>query len=120
MNKKGQDISMNIIVTAIIALLVLVILVIVFTGGITNTVDKMRTFLTFGTSGKTMEFAKEQCNANCAIAKGLDNPSSSSYCTQEFKMKENDKMVSYVCDIDNNNAAGDDLKGLNIGCNVDC
>lgn len=120
MNKKGQDISMNVIVLAIIALLVLVVLAVVFTGGIANTVDKMKTFLGFGTGGKTLEFAKEQCKTNCIIAEGLDNPSDSSYCTQIFKVKEADGVTEYVCSSDNNNAEGENLKTLGVNCDVDC
>lgn len=94
---------MNVIIMAIIALLVLIVLAVVFTGSIANTVDKMKTFLGFGTGGKTLEFAKEQCNTNCVIAKGLDNPKDSSYCTQVFNIKEDTGMKFYVCDTDNHN-----------------
>lgn len=125
MNKRGQDISMNVIIMAIIALLVLIVLAVVFTGGIANTVDKMKTFLGFGTGGKTLEFAKEQCNTNCVIAKGLDNPKDSSYCTQVFNIKEDTGVKYYMCDVDNSNpkttpAGGESFSNLGITCTVKC
>ena len=118
---------MNVIIIAIIALLVLIVLAVVFTGGIANTVDKMKTFLSFGTGGKTLEFAKEQCNTNCVIAKGLDNPKDSSYCTQVFNIKEDTGVKSYVCNTDNDkhnfaNTAegGQGFSNLGIACDVIC
>ena len=88
LDKRGQGLSMNMVVVAILAILILVVVAIVFTGGVSNAVQRMKQFLNIGTAGQDIEFAREQCRIECENAKVSDNPSKSRYCTVNLPIRD--------------------------------
>ena len=114
MDKKGAELSMNVVIIAIIAVLVLVVVAIVFTGGVANAVGTMREFFNIGTKGTNLQFVEEQCKFACDNAKLSNNPSRSSYCTSVFDVKVDNEIKKYGC------WSRQDVTGVNVGCNVQC
>jgi len=84
--KKGLELSMNVVVVAIVALIVLLIVAVIFVGGISNVFLKMKEFLAIGTGGKSVEFARSQCELACSMAETASDPSKSYYCTNLFEL----------------------------------
>jgi len=84
-DKRGQGLSLNIVVIAIIAVIILVIIAFIFAGGIGKVWSRMGSYLETGTAGKSLEFIGQQCNFACSTARMMDDPSESTYCKQEFK-----------------------------------
>ena len=93
MNKRGQEgLSMNTIIIAIIGIIVLLLIVTFFTGGMSTIFNKVRGVFGGGTAGYDIDLAKTNCQAYCGRAKLTDtNPQpSSTYCTQEFDITKTD------------------------------
>ena len=88
MDKKGQGgLSMNTIIIAIIGIIVLLLIVTFFTGGMTTVFGKIRGVFGGGTAGYDVDLAKANCQAYCERAKLLDTDvakSTSTFCTQAF------------------------------------
>ncbi len=93
MNKKGAtELSMNTIILAIIAIIVLLLIVTFFTGGLSTIFGKIRDVFKGGTAGYDIDLAKAQCQAYCErakLSKEVSQPTST-YCTQEFDILKND------------------------------
>jgi len=89
MNKRGAtELSMNTIILAIIAIIVLLLIVTFFTGGLSTVFGKIRDVFQGGTAGYDVDLAKVQCQSYCERAKLLDTSSqpTSTYCTQPFEI----------------------------------
>lgn len=115
--KKGAELSMNVVIIAIIAVLVLVVTAIVFTGGVSNAVQRMREFFNIGTEGQSLEFVREQCRLACDNAKLSSDPEDSQFCTRRFTVREAGEDVRYSC----TNAPGEpDVKSAGVSCSVSC
>ena len=88
MNKKGQgSISINTIIVAIVGIIVLLLIVTFFTGGMSTLFNRIRGVFSGGTAGYDIDLAKANCQAYCERAKLLDTDdakSKSTYCTQKF------------------------------------
>lgn len=110
MDKRGAELSMNVVIIAIIGVLVLVVVALVFTSNVATTTQKMREFLGLGTSGQSIEFVKDQCRLACENAKLSDTPKDSRYCKNLFDVKEGDSVKQYSCW----NRAG--YSGVGVGC----
>ncbi|MBT4334563.1 hypothetical protein HOD61_01980 [archaeon] len=63
-NKKGQSLSMNTIIIAILAILALVIIAAFFTGGMTNIVGKIKSM--YGAQPIDTQQAIAECNGFCS------------------------------------------------------
>ena len=94
MNKKGQGgLSMNTIIVAIIGIIVLLLIVTFFTGGMATVFNKIRGVFGTGTAGYDADLARANCNAYCERAKLLTNDvakSGSTYCKQDFELGQSD------------------------------
>ena len=88
MNKRGAtELSMNTIVLAIIAIIVLLLIVTFFTGGLSTIFGKIRNVFSGSTAGYDVDLAKANCQAYCERAKLLDTDDAkrgSTFCTQKF------------------------------------
>mgnify|MGYP001572128383 FL=1 len=93
MNRKGAtELSMNTIILAIIAIIVLLLIVTFFTGGLSTIFGKIRDVFSGGTAGYDVDLAKTQCQSYCERAKlsGETSQSTSTYCMQEFDILKAD------------------------------
>ena len=85
-NKKGQDLPVNVIIVAIIVLVVLIIVVAFFAGGFSNIVGKIRGIFGGGVSGQERDIAIQTCQQLCDNAKRLPTSTQgkSGYCTNSY------------------------------------
>ncbi len=77
-DKKGAELSMNVIVIVIILVIVLVVLVAFFLGGFSQLVERLK-----GVGPDNKDTAIQDCSSKCLVAQGLpgDNAKErSSYC----------------------------------------
>ncbi|MEK6856464.1 MAG: hypothetical protein AABX49_00455 [Nanoarchaeota archaeon] len=91
-NKRGAtELSMNTIIMAIIAIIVLLLIVTFFTGGLSTVFGKIRDVFKGGTAGYDVDLAKAQCQSYCERAKLLSNDQweTSTYCSQGFELDSN-------------------------------
>lgn len=97
MNKKGQGISINMIVIIIIALLVLLVIAIIFLGGTGTMADRIKNFFTGTTSAYNLANSQQFCNNYCDLAQDMPNPQYSAYCTSAFDIDiGGDGTIDYV------------------------
>ncbi len=93
MDKRGQEgLSMNTIIIAIIGIIVLLLIVTFFTGGMSTIFNKIRGVFGGGTAGYDVDLAKAQCQSYCERAKLNQETSqpTSTYCTQVFDILKTD------------------------------
>ena len=103
-NKRGAtELSMNTVILAIIAIIVLLLIVTFFTGGLSTVFGKIRDVFQGGTAGYDVDLAKSQCQSYCERAKLLetnDAKSRSTFCTQSFDIVTTlgEEPVAKFCD----------------------
>lgn len=96
-NKRGAtELSMNTIILAIIAIIVLLLIVTFFTGGLSTVFGKIRDVFKGGTAGYDVDLAKAQCQSYCERAKLLSNDQwgTSTFCSQKFNIAGADGSTS--------------------------
>ena len=111
MNKKGQGgLSMNTIIIAIIGIIVLLLIVTFFTGGMATVFGKIKTVLGGGTAGSDVALSRAFCESYCQTAKlrSIDKVGESTYCQKTFDV------------IDNKGKSHDKLHCNNVVIGVDC
>lgn len=98
MNKKGAELSFNVIIIAILVILVLVIVAAFFAGGVTKLIN-----LIFGTAPDELSTASTTCSTQCSIAQSQSENTikNSGYCKKWFKFDE-DKDGNIDNDIEGN------------------
>jgi len=92
MNKKGAELSMNVIVISILVILVLVILAAFFIGGTSNLFNKIS-----GVAPDNLEIAVSNCQSKCQLAQTFEGDvaiGSSSYCRLEIDVDTNDDNIA--------------------------
>jgi flagellar basal body-associated protein FliL len=107
MNKKGAELSMNVIVISILVILVLVIVAAFFMFGMTGLGQKIQSIFGIGVAGTDLSLAQQSCEQYCTRAKTLNenNIKSSPYCTQTFAIDKGEgiekdadgKPIRYSC-----------------------
>lgn len=123
MNKKGAELSMNLVIIAVLAIIVFVIVVIFVLGGFGASTSKIKNIF-FGTLvGTDRTIAVQTCQTRCEQAKLLPvaTRAKSSYCKDSFYMDEdgngeadkdtNNQYIKFYC----SNGA---IERVNLG--VDC
>ncbi|MBI2670981.1 hypothetical protein HYX18_03325 [Candidatus Woesearchaeota archaeon] len=81
-DKRGIELSMNVIIIAIILVIVLVIVVLFFTGGVTNAISRIKSLL--GTQTIDTSTAILRCNTFCESYQNTNNIIyQRNYCGQE-------------------------------------
>tara|TARA_Y100000310_G_C20409949_1_gene681453 strand:- start:347 stop:748 length:402 start_codon:yes stop_codon:yes gene_type:complete len=123
-NKKGQGLSMTMVVVIILAVLVLAVIALIFLGGTGGIVQKLRDIFV-PQSGTALNLALEQCETWCDQAKDSDTPGNTAYCTRSQHVdKEGDgkadkhedgKLIDYFCDNTNYNT-NDIAETLGVKC----
>lgn len=100
LNKRGAELSINVIIIAILVILVLVIVAAFFTGTSSKLFSSVRDIFRTSMAGTTLQLAEQNCQSYCIQAKDLQNPLRSAYCNSYFNI-----------DIDNNGEAEYILEG---------
>lgn len=92
MNKKGAELSMNIIIITILVVIVLVIMAVFFTGGMASLTKKISNIF----SGQLTDIAEAstKCNAYCANYQNqksdiIQSTMVTNFCTNEFSVDLN-------------------------------
>tara|TARA_Y100000034_G_scaffold149_1_gene244 strand:- start:1100 stop:1453 length:354 start_codon:yes stop_codon:yes gene_type:complete len=90
MNKKGQGgLSMNTIIIAIIGIIVLLLIVTFFTGGMATVFGKIKGVFGGGTAGSDMALSRSFCESYCQTAKlNKDKIGESTYCNKKFDVED--------------------------------
>src|SRR3989344_6749927 len=89
MDKKGAELSVNVVIIAILAILVLVIVAFIFTGGASKFSETVRKILNPVPKSNDIAFAISECNTRCALAKsGTDE---SRFCDYTVKNVDDDR-----------------------------
>ena len=91
LNKKGAELSINVIIIAILVILVLVIVAAFFTSASSKLFSSIKDIFTKGSSGTDRVLAEQFCQQYCDQARDSQSPSKSAYCTQWFGIDENPK-----------------------------
>ena len=91
-NKKGAELSLNIIIIAIIVIVVLVVVIAFFTGTISGIFDRLR-----GIAPDSLDVAVQDCTGKCQLAQSFDTSAakkSSSYCKKTIKVDTNEDGIA--------------------------
>jgi hypothetical protein len=121
-SKKGQGISLNFIVIAIIAALVLVVIIAFTVGGLGSTLSKIFEAGDTSTEDANIDVVKATCNKLCDDARKINEPSeweSVSYCNKKFTFGEEqascwEQPINVQC-----STAGQDVYDNSWKCNQD-
>jgi len=105
MNKKGAELSINVVIVIIIALLVLLVVAIIFLGGTGSLAERIKSFFTRTTNANTLPNAQAECRNYCNLAQDLENAEFSAYCNVDYdidtngdgKLQENIDYLSVRC-----------------------
>ena len=89
MNKKGVELSMNVIIISILVILVLVVLSFFFLGGTANLFEKIQSV-----GPDNLDTAKSDCRSKCQFAGSLNIKEDSSYCRTTFKVDTNEDGIA--------------------------
>jgi len=134
-NKRGQGISMNMIIIIILAILVLLVISIIFLGGAGTLNQRLRNIFGGNVDAYSMDLAQSNCRNYCDVAKTIPDVKTSAYCTHVFKSVDSDgdgqSNGDYVCDSINNVAPAPTMPAgtsgppagygnLNVLCEVTC
>ena len=103
MNKKGQGgLSMNTIIIAIIGIIVLLLIVTFFTGGMATVFGKIKGVFGGGTAGSDIALSRSFCESYCQTAKlnkgqtaklNKDKIDQSTYCQKKFDVVDNQDVL---------------------------
>ena len=89
MDKKGAELSMNVIVISILVILVLVVLSYFFLGGTATLFEKIQ-----NVGPDDLDNAKSDCRSKCQFAGSLNINDDSSYCRTTFKVDTNEDGIA--------------------------
>jgi len=89
MNKKGVELSMNVIIISILVILVLVVLTFFFLGGTSTLFQKIQNI-----GLDNLDTAKSDCISKCQLAQSLDIKSESSYCRTTYNTDSNGDKIA--------------------------
>tara|TARA_Y100000034_G_scaffold136460_1_gene213058 strand:- start:1823 stop:2191 length:369 start_codon:yes stop_codon:yes gene_type:complete len=92
MNKRGAELSMNVIIISILVILVLLVLAFFFLGGTSNLFEKFQTI-----SPDNLDIATRDCTSKCQLAQtssGNIVKEKSSYCSTTYHIDSNSDNVA--------------------------
>jgi len=84
MNKRGAELSMNVIIISILVILVLLVLVFFFLGGTSNLFQQIQK-----QSPDNLEFGTNECLSKCQLAQGYTSETAkknSGYCSATYSV----------------------------------
>src|SRR3990167_3175221 len=91
MNKRGAELSMNVIIISILVILVLVVLSFFFLGGTSTLFNRIQ-----GVGPDNLDTARIDCTSKCQLAGSLNIKGESSYCRTTFNKDTNGDKISDV------------------------
>lgn len=122
MNKKGAELSLNVVVVAVLVIMVLVVVTIFFLGGMGGMTSKIKSMF-FGTlAGTDRTIAVQTCQTRCEQAKLLPIPMTSAFCSSFYidddgngEADKNDKgeYTKFYC---YKRLPGDNERNLGVDC----
>jgi|SRR3989338_4597564 len=89
MNKKGAELSMNVIIISILVILVLVVLAFFFLGGTSTLFNRIQ-----GVGPDSLDTARSDCTSKCQFAQSINLKGESSYCRVTFNVDSNDDRIA--------------------------
>lgn len=89
MNKKGVELSMNVIIISILVILVLVVLAFFFLGGTSNLFNKIQ-----GVGPDNLDIARSDCTSKCQFATSISLKGESSYCRVTYNVDTNNDKIA--------------------------
>jgi len=96
MIKRGQGLSLNMVVVAVIVLVVLFVVIAFFSGGFTAIAEKVGNIFRGGIDDRAVSI--QLCKTYCLTAKRLDNPlqlNDAKFCVARFSVDTNkDNIIS--------------------------
>ena len=126
-NKRGQGISMNMIIIIILAILVLLVVSIIFLGGAGTLNQRLRNIFGGSAGAYDADIARSLCVNYCDVAKTLPTAVGSAYCVHVFTDvdSDGDGVIDgdFVCDITKHSSAATGPSPyftLGVGCDVTC
>jgi len=114
MNKRGAELSMNVIIIAILVLLVLVVLGYFFLGGSTKLFSGITQF-----ASDNIEVAQNDCSTKCQIAQNFDTDlqkRNSAYCRKKVNYDKNEDNIADEVHRCYSNVIGIDCPGVSNLC----
>ncbi len=103
-NKKGAELSMNLVIIGVILIIVLLVAATFFLGGTSNVWQRVKDVFG-GAAGNDRAYVEQTCQQYCITAQSSVNPQNSAYCTKGFD----------IIDVE-----GEDLKCWGNEINVPC
>ena len=89
MNKKGVELSFNVIIISILVILVLVVLAFFFLGGTSNLFNKIQ-----GVGPDNLDIARSDCTSKCQFATSISLKGESSYCRVTYNVDTNNDKIA--------------------------
>ena len=98
-NKRGVELSMNVVIIAILVILVLIVVSVFFLGGFTTLSNKIKDI--FGiTKGTDVPIAIESCKSKCSLAEQTN--SNDVFCKATFRIDANNDGTADYTEEDGN------------------
>src|SRR3989344_6259031 len=88
-SKRGQELSLNVLIVIIILIIVLIVIAFIFLGGSTTLTRQVRSTLYGATSGTDKDFAVRACEQRCESAKNMPSEElrkNSAFCKTGFEI----------------------------------
>src|SRR3989344_2793951 len=116
MDKKGAELSVNVVIIAILAILVLVIVAFILTGGASKFADTVRRIISPVPKASDLSFAISECKTLCSVGGTLENPKESDYCKKriDYRYTETEPEVKGA------SCSADDRLKSQAPCNIEC
>jgi hypothetical protein len=83
-DKKGAELSLNVVIIAILAILVLVVVAFILTGGASKFTDTVKRVINPVPKANDLNFAVSECKTLCSVASTLEDPTASDYCRKSI------------------------------------
>jgi len=85
MNKKGLDISLNFVIIAALALIALIVIALIFTGGIQKLIGQQDEVV--GVSAEQIAVSEQSCKTSCSLNSktSWDNPSFPEAVAEDYR-----------------------------------
>ena len=89
MNKRGAELSMNVIIISILVILVLVVLSFFFLGGTSTLFQRIQSV-----GPDNLDMAKSDCTSKCQLAQSFSIKTQSSYCRTTYNIDTNNDNIA--------------------------
>ena len=118
-DKQGAELSVNVVIIAILAILVLVIVAFILTGGASKFADTVRRIISPVPKASDLSFAISECKTLCSVGGTLQNPKESGYCKKriDYRYTDDDQTEQ---EVKGASCSADDRLKSQAPCNIEC